>query len=214
MSSVRVKSVRTGRRLTMSSEDESPSLRPPLARLPHVARARPSVTSPSLLGPDESENSDEDNRPALDTVEDPVVIRRPQREIHFANHLPAGSASVTAAHKGKKRTHQNNVGISTYAPGEGTKRMGSASRPDAPPAQAVADGPVPLLSNNPSVGEAEEYGEDERQLNEFLKLHPMYVQVPLLYRVPRVTGAVHARRTQVFTRLHIRARAAARAGPL
>ena len=45
--------------------------------------------------------------------------------------------------------------------------------PNGPAPRVSADSSDALLSESASIGADEEYGEDERQLNEFLRLHPM-----------------------------------------
>ncbi len=87
--------------------------------------------------------------------------------------LGPASAPATAGgnRKGKKRAvgagggHASNAGIAKpHVPDAPPERQGSAPGTNSA---------MPLLNSVAAIGDAEEYGNDERQLNEFLKLHPM-----------------------------------------
>lgn len=74
----------------------------------------------------------------------------------------------------KAQLQKNRVGCTRAKTYTGANKEGRCKALHAPPCvEQCSSGKRPLLASEASAGVGEEYSNDERQLNEFLKLHPM-----------------------------------------
>ena len=146
--------------------------------------------SPSVFGPAEPSQ-----RPQNHTIAPGMDVRIGACRTH------PPSTAERVARRPKRSNRASNRSATGDLPSAGAQgRAADVRQPTAPNSPPTA-GPVgdagsavrPLLASEPWVDETAEYGNDERQLNEFLRLHPM---CSLQSTSTRVLRLVHDLSTQ------------------